>query len=143
MHYISAKDGSGLTPMFKSVDTAFAAAMAKLSTPKLTRAMMAATTKHQPPLKGLHRPKMRYAHQGGTNPPVVVIHGTNISELPESYRRYLEKTFSAHFELRGTPLRVEFRSTENPFAGRGSKPLTKAQQVAKRKDKIWAKKKYA
>jgi GTPase len=143
MHYISAKDGSGLTPLFKSVDKAFEAAMAKLSTPKLTRAMMAATTKHQPPLKGLHRPKMRYAHQGGTNPPVVVIHGTNISEMPESYRRYLEKTFSAHFELRGTPLRVEFRSTENPFAGRGNKPLTKAQQVAKRKDKIWAKKRYS
>ena len=99
IHTISALHGVGLDPLFGSIDGAFAAAMAKLSTPKLTRALMAATEKHQPPMKGLHRPKLRYAHQGGSNPPVVVVHGSGLDGLPGSYVRYLENSFRDAFKL--------------------------------------------
>jgi len=84
---------------------AYAAAMAKLSTPKLTRALIAAVEKQAPPKTGLIRPKLRYAHQGGVNPPRIIIHGNSLDALPESYRRYLEGVFRDTFSLRGTPMR--------------------------------------
>jgi GTP-binding protein len=120
-HTISARHGTGLKQLFASVDTAFAAAMAKLSTPKLTRALQAATQQHQPPMSGRIRPKLRYAHQGGSNPPIVVVHGSATDSIKASYRRYLENVFIKTFKLKGTPLRVELRSGENPYAGKRRK----------------------
>ena len=117
-HYISAREGRGVGQMLASVDAAYRAAMAKLSTPRLTRALIAAVQKQSPPRSGRSRPKMRYAHQGGRNPPIVVVHGTGLSRVPESYRRYLESDFRKVFRLEGTPLRIEFKSGRNPFADR-------------------------
>ena len=115
-HFISAKDGKGLGPLMRSVDAAHASAMARLSTPKLTRAMMAATERQAPPRSGLIRPKLRYAHQGGINPPRIIIHGNRLDRVPESYKRYLEGFFRGAFELVGTPLAIEFRTGRNPYA---------------------------
>jgi GTP-binding protein len=89
--------------------------MAKLSTPKLTRALIAAVSKQAPPRAGLSRPKLRYAHQGGSNPPLIVIHGTGLKAVPDGYRRYLESDFRKVFRLEGTPLKIEFRSGRNPY----------------------------
>ncbi|HTQ73133.1 MAG TPA: ribosome biogenesis GTPase Der [Burkholderiales bacterium] len=114
-HYISAREGRGIARMLASVDTAYRAAMAKLPTPRLTRALIAAVEKQAPPRSGLSRPKLRYAHQGGSNPPIVVVHGTGLAAVPESYRRYLEADFRRVFHLEGTPLRIEFKSGRNPF----------------------------
>lgn len=118
-HYISAREGRGIARLMDSVDRAYQAAMAKLPTPKLTRALLAAVTKQAPPRAGLSRPKLRYAHQGGSNPPIVVVHGTALKAVPESYRRYLEADFRKVFRLEGTPLRIEFRSGRNPYARKG------------------------
>ena len=119
-HHISAMKGQGITAMMRSVDGAAAAAFAKLPTPKLTRALIAAVDKQTPPRRGMSRPKLRYAHQGGQNPPVIVIHGNGLDNVPETYRRYLEATFRETFSLEGTPLRVEFRSTRNPYASQNA-----------------------
>jgi GTP-binding protein len=100
----------------RSVDAAHAAAMARLSTPKLTRAMMAAVERQAPPRTGLVRPKLRYAHQGGVNPPRIIIHGNALDRVPESYKRYLEGFFREKFALTGTPMRIEFRTGRNPYA---------------------------
>ncbi len=118
LHYISALKAEGIAQLLASVDAAHAAAFAKLATPKLTRALIAAVERQAPPRRGMSRPKMRYAHQGGLNPPIVVIHGNGLDRVPETYRRYLESYFRETFSLQGTPLRIEFRSTRNPFAER-------------------------
>lgn len=116
-HYLSALKGQGLPPLMKSVDEAFAAAMAKLSTPKLTRVLEAAVQQHQPPISKGVRPKLRYAHQGGKNPPIIVIHGSHVeNNIRDSYTRYLEGVFRKAFELVGTPLRVQYKQGANPFA---------------------------
>ncbi|MEW9900189.1 ribosome biogenesis GTPase Der [Chitinivorax sp. PXF-14] len=115
-HFISALHGKGVAGLFQSIDEAYAAAMAKLSTPRLTRVLLAAVQKQAPPKKGMFRPKMRYAHQGGVNPPIVVIHGAALDNVPESYVRYLARTFSDAFKLQGTPLRVQFKQTSNPYS---------------------------
>jgi GTP-binding protein len=115
-HYISARAGTGLAALMRSVDAAYAAAIARLPTPRLTRALIAAVDKQQPPRAGGGRPKLRYAHQGGHNPPLIVVHGTALGEVPESYRRYLERFFAETFKLRGTPLRVQFKTGANPYA---------------------------
>jgi GTP-binding protein len=115
-HFISALKGTGVNQLMKSVDAAYAAAMAKLPTPKLTRALMEAVEHQQPRRKGAVRPKLRYAHQGGQNPPVIVIHGNALEGIDANYRRYLEKHFRETFSLVGTPLRIELRSGKNPFA---------------------------
>jgi GTP-binding protein len=117
-HYVSALHGRGLAELIKSIDLAYAAAMAKLSTPKLTRALIAATARQPPPRHGLFRPKLRYAHQGGVNPPVIVIHGNQLDRLPESYRRYLERYFIDLFRLQGTPVRIQFKVSSNPYSER-------------------------
>jgi hypothetical protein len=118
IHFISARRRTGLGALMKSVATAHKAAFAKLPTPKLTRALQAAVERQAPPRNGQFRPKMRYAHQGGQNPPVVVIHGSGLAAVSDSYRRYLEGWFRDTFELAGTPLRIEFRSSTNPYADR-------------------------
>jgi GTP-binding protein len=138
---ISALKGSGIRPLLAGVDTAYAAAMAKLSTPRLTRALQAAIVQQQPPMAGRFRPKMRYAHQGGSNPPVVVIHGTGLDGVKAPYKRYLENTFRKVFKLQGTPLRIELRSAANPFEGR-RKPLTEKQDAQRRRRKIISKRRY-
>jgi len=118
VHHVSALNGSGIGAVLTSVNGAYAAAMAKLPTPKLTRVLMEAVARQQPPRHGLTRPKLRYAHQGGSNPPLIIIHGTALDDMPASYRRYLERRFVEALELQGTPLRVAFRQGNNPFAER-------------------------
>ncbi|HMU99568.1 MAG TPA: ribosome biogenesis GTPase Der [Rhodocyclaceae bacterium] len=115
-HFISAKENVGLDALFKSVDSAYAAAMAKLSTPRLTRVLADAVARQAPPRHGLFRPKPRYAHQGGSNPPVIVVHGSAVDHIGDSYRRYLENTFREAFKLQGTPLRIQFVAGHNPYA---------------------------
>jgi len=115
-HYISARAGRGIASLLRSVDGAYAAAMAKLPTPRLTRMLAEAVERQQPPRAGMGRPKLRYAHQGGQNPPLIVIHGTGLGHIPATYRRYLEHFFREAFELRGTPLRIQFKSGANPYA---------------------------
>lgn len=118
-HFISALNGSGVGAVMRSVDAAHAAATARLSTPRLTRVLREAVEQQAPPRRGPIRPKLRYAHQGGQNPPIVVIHGTSLDHVPDTYRRYLESTVRTAFGLQGTPLRVEFRTGANPYARRG------------------------
>lgn len=115
-HYISALRKKGLNELFTSVDGAYKAAMAKLSTPQLTRVLTDAIAQHQPPISKGIRPKLRYAHQGGSNPPIVVVHGNHVDGVKDSYKRYLEGVFRKTFQLTGTPLRVQFNQGENPFA---------------------------
>lgn len=115
-HFISARERTGIGPLLRSVDDAYAAAMIKMPTPKLTRVLHDAVAFQQPPRIGATRPKMRYAHQGGSNPPIIVVHGNSLSAVPETYRRYLEGRFRTAFQLKGTPLRIEFRTNKNPYA---------------------------
>jgi GTP-binding protein len=121
-HFISAREGRGVAGLLRSVNGAYAAAMAKLPTPKLTRALQAAVARQEPPRAGMGRPKLRYAHQGGQNPPLVIIHGTALGHIPVSYRRYLEHFFTETFQLRGTPLRIQFKTGANPYAGARKRP---------------------
>tara|TARA_R110000851_G_scaffold295568_1_gene450481 strand:- start:64027 stop:65484 length:1458 start_codon:yes stop_codon:yes gene_type:complete len=121
VHTTSALQGRGIQPLIKSVRQAHAAAFAKLPTPRLTRALHAAVEQQQPPRKGIFRPKMRYAHQGGQNPPLIIIHGNALDAIPDSYRRYLETRFRTEFKLEGTPLRIEFKSSQNPYIQQGAK----------------------
>ena len=116
VHYISALGGSGIGAMMRSVDAAYAAATRTLRTPELTRSMIEAVERQAPARRGPIRPKLRYAHQGGRNPPVIVIHGSALDAIQASYRRYLEGWFRERFKLDGTPLRIEFRSSRNPYA---------------------------
>ncbi|MCE1238325.1 MAG: ribosome biogenesis GTPase Der [Azonexaceae bacterium] len=120
-HFISARENVGLNNLFKSVDSAYAAAMTKLSTPRLTRVLSDAIAKQAPPKHGLFRPKPRYAHQGGSNPPIIVVHGNAVDQIADSYRRYLEHTFREAFKLQGTPLRIQFVAAKNPFADKDKK----------------------
>ncbi|NLY65388.1 MAG: ribosome biogenesis GTPase Der [Alcaligenaceae bacterium] len=115
MHTISALKGHGVKALLKSVNEAHAAAFIKLSTPKLTRELHAAVEQQPPPRKGIFRPKMRYAHQGGQNPPLIIVHGNALDAVPDSYRRYLESRMRKAFSLEGTPLRIEFKSSKNPY----------------------------
>ena len=114
--YISAREGRGVAGLIDAVDRAYAAAMARLPTPRLTRMLQMAVQRQQPPRSGIVRPKLRYAHQGGVNPPLVIIHGSALHHVPDAYRRYLEHFFSDAFQLRGTPLRIQFKTGANPYA---------------------------
>lgn len=115
VHPISAIKGFGLKELFKDIDAAYVAAMIKLPTPKLTRILGEAVEFQQPKRVGRFRPKLRYAHQGGSNPPIVVVHGNALDGVTDSYKRYLEGRFREVFKLRGTPLRIELRSSKNPY----------------------------
>ena len=138
---ISARHGTGIKPLLNSVDAAFAAAMAKLPTPRLTRVLQDAVTQQQPPRDGRFRPKMKYAHQGGMNPPIVVIHGSGLDGVKTPYKRYLENTFRKAFKLKGTPMRIELKSSKNPYEG-VRKPLTEKQDAQRRRRKIVNKRRY-
>jgi GTP-binding protein len=141
-HFISALNNTGLPPLLKSVDAAYKAAMAKLSTPRLTRILQDAVTAHQPPKNGPFRPKPRYAHQGGSNPPIIVVHGASVEAIADSYKRYLENTFRSAFKLEGTPLRVHFKQGANPFEGRKPPAPTEGDENRRRREKRFSKRKY-
>lgn len=115
VHYISALHGSGVGDLFASIDRAYDAGNRSLSTPMLTRLLQRAVEHHAPPLVHGRRIKLRYAHQGGQHPPVIVIHGSQTHAVSDSYRRYLESTFRAALDLAGTPVRIEFRTGDNPY----------------------------
>jgi GTP-binding protein len=134
-HFISALNGTGVDALLKSVNQAYAAAMAKLPTPQLTRVLEEALQKQQAPRVGAFRPKMRYAHQGGSNPPLIIIHGSALDKVPASYTRYLEKVFCDAFRLQGTPLRIEYKSGKNPFADK-KHVLTESEQRAAHRARI-------
>jgi GTP-binding protein len=126
-HFISALHGSGVGLLFKSVKEAYNSAMAQVPTPRLTRILEDAVTDHQPPLVRGRRIKFRYAHLGGKNPPRIIIHGNQTDATPNSYKRYLENTFREVLKLHGTPIKIEFKKSSNPFSGRKStKPPKKA-----------------
>ncbi|WP_295009514.1 ribosome biogenesis GTPase Der [uncultured Dechloromonas sp.] len=120
-HFVSARENIGLGNLFKSVDAAYSAAMAKMSTPRLTRVLIDAVAKQAPAKHNMFRPKPRYAHQGGSNPPIIVVHGNAVDHITDSYRRYLEHTFREAFKLQGTPLRIQFVAAKNPFADKDKK----------------------
>lgn len=117
-HFISALHGTGVGDLFKSITEAFSSATKKISTPILTRVLGEAVTQHQPPLVHGRRIKLRYAHAGGYNPPIIIIHGNQTESLPHDYLRYLTNFFRKRLKLVGTPIRIELKSGENPFKGR-------------------------
>ncbi len=115
MHLISAQKRQGLGPLWASIAQAHRAANCKMSTPVLTRLLLEAVQFQNPKRVGMFRPKLRYAHQGGMNPPVIVIHGNSLEHVSDAYKRFLEGRFRKEFDLVGTPLRIEFKSSSNPF----------------------------
>ncbi|MGM9426472.1 ribosome biogenesis GTPase Der [Hydrogenophaga sp. MI9] len=115
LHLISARKRQGLGPVWKSIIQAHASAMRKMPTPQLTRLLQEAVAFQSPQKVGMFRPKMRYAHQGGMNPPVIVVHGNSLEHVPDAYKRFLEGRFRKAFNLVGTPLRIEFKTSANPF----------------------------
>ena len=131
IHFISALHGSGVGELYAAVNRSYESGMRKLSTPYLTRLLQNAVVQHPPPLIRGRRIKLRYAHQGGHNPPLIVIHGNQVDAVPDDYRRYLENLFRRELDLEGTPVRIEFRGGANPFQGR--KNILTRRQVSKRK----------
>ena len=132
IHYISALHGTGVGDLYGSIKEGYEAATTKFSTNVLTRILEDAVNDHQPPLVRGRRIKLRYAHQGGMNPPRIIIHGNQTKDLPESYRRYLENIYRRVLNITGSPVKIEFRSGDNPFAGRRNK-LTERQIQRKRR----------
>jgi len=128
--FISALHGSGVGELYAAIDHAYANAIRDLATPELTRILLAAVQEHPPPLVHGRRIKLRYAHQGGRNPPLVIIHGNQTEAVPDSYRRYLVGRFRQTLRLDGTPIRIEFRTGENPFKDR--KNTLTPRQIRKR-----------
>jgi GTP-binding protein len=114
-HYISALNGDGIGAIMKSVENAYASSLKSLSTPKLTKILRECVERHPPPRSGLFRPKLRYAHQGGKNPPIIIIHGNNLQSLGSDYRRFLENNFREKFKLSGTPMKIEWKNSNNPY----------------------------
>jgi GTPase len=119
-HQISAKKRLGLAPLWKSIAQAHAAANRKMPTPQLTRILAEAVQFQAPKRSGMFRPKLRYAHQGGMNPPVVVVHGNSLEHVTDAYKRFLEGRIRKAFDLTGTPLRVEMKSSRNPYTEKDS-----------------------
>ncbi len=116
LHFISAKKRQGLGPVWQSISAAHKSAMVKMSTPVLTRLLLEAVQFQSPKRAGMFRPKMRYAHQGGMNPPVIVVHGNSLEHVTDAYKRFLEGRFRKEFNLIGTPLRIEMKTSKNPYA---------------------------
>jgi GTP-binding protein len=116
LHFISAIKRQGLGPVWQSIAQAHKSATRKMSTPVLTRLLLEAVQFQSPQRAGMFRPKMRYAHQGGMNPPVIVIHGNSLEHVTDAYKRFLEARFRKEFDLVGTPMRIEFKTSNNPYA---------------------------
>lgn len=129
---ISALKNQGLSPLFKAVNQAYDAAFTEINTTNLNRILQIAISHHSPPISGGKRAKLRYAHIGGHNPPVIVIHGNNLSKLPTSYKRYLIGVFRHAFDLYGTPIEILLKTGDNPFAGRKNH-LSERQKQKKRR----------
>ena len=140
IHFISAKHGTGVGDLYKSVNKAYQSARKELNTNQLTTILQSAVTDHAPPSINGRRIKLRYAHAGGHNPPIIVIHGKQTEKLPASYSRYLEKTFRKVLKLEGTPVRIELRSDQNPFT---KKERDLSQQQVARKRRLQKNKKSA
>lgn len=132
MHFISALHGTGVGNLYQSIERSYHSATEKFSANFLTRVLEKAVTEHQPPLVHGRRIKLRFAHTGGHNPPIIVIHGNQTEDIPNHYERYLEKYFRNALELHGTPIRFEFKTSDNPYAGKRNK-LTKRQIDKKRR----------
>jgi len=141
IHFISALENKGLSALWRSVDKAYANARADFTTPRLTRLLEQALEKHPPPLVRGRRIKLRYAHQGGQNPPTIVVHGNQTEAVPVSYQRYLTRFFYRALQLSGTPLRVQFKKGDNPFAGRKN-TLTPRQQKRRKRLMLYTKGKH-
>ncbi|MDH5190773.1 MAG: ribosome biogenesis GTPase Der [Gammaproteobacteria bacterium] len=138
-HFISALHGSGVGVLFDEVKKVYQSAFRKIATPKLTQILEDAMQAHPPPsIKG-RRIKLRYAHQGGKNPPLIIIHGNQTKSVPDSYRRYLENTFRKVLHLKGTPIQIEFRTGDNPYKDKRNK-LTPRQLMKKKRDQKRVKK---
>ncbi|ASJ74879.1 ribosome biogenesis GTPase Der [Granulosicoccus antarcticus] len=136
IHFISALQGSGVGDLFKSINKAYASAFVDMSTPHLTRMLEIVTTQHQPPMVNGRRIKLRYAHQGGQNPPIIVIHGKQALKVPQSYQRYLMNHFTKALKLFGTPLRIEFRQDDNPYTETTRvRPVKDKGDAKRRRDK--------
>jgi GTP-binding protein len=118
VHPISAIKRQGLGPVWTSIAAAHRSAMVKMSTPVLTRLLLEAVQFQQPQRSGMYRPKLRYAHQGGMNPPIIVVHGNSLDHVTAAYKRFLEGRFRKEFRLTGTPLRIEMKTSSNPYAGK-------------------------
>ena len=116
LHFISAQKRQGLEPLWKSIIQAHRAATCKMPTPVLTRILMESIQFQTPKKVGAYRPKMRYAHQGGMNPPIIVIHGNSLELVTDAYKRFLEGRFRKEFNLVGTPLRIDLKTSHNPYA---------------------------
>jgi GTPase len=116
LHFISAKKRQGLGPVWQSIAEAHRSAMVKMPTPVLTRLLLEAVQFQAPKRSGMFRPKLRYAHQGGMNPPVIVVHGNSLEHVTDAYKRFLEGRFRKEFKLIGTPLRIEMKTSKNPYA---------------------------
>lgn len=116
LHFISAKKRQGIAPLWTSIIQAYKSATRKMPTPVLTRLLLEAVQFQSPKRSGMFRPKMRYAHQGGMNPPVIVIHGNSLEHVTDAYKRFLEGRFRKEFDLVGTPLRIEMKTSSNPYA---------------------------
>jgi GTPase len=139
IHFISALHGTGVGNLYKSIEEAYQSATDKFSTNYLTRILQDAVREHQPPMIQGRRIKLRYAHPGGHNPPIVVIHGNQTNDIPQAYVKYLEKTYRRVLDLHGTPIRLEFRTADNPFSEK-KKTMTRQQFVKTRRMEEAAKK---
>jgi len=140
VHTISALHGTGVGNLFDSVQKAYQSANKEFSTAQLTRVLIAAVTEHTPPMIRGRRIKLRYAHAGGHNPPIIVIHGNQTESVPDTYKRYLMNTFRKRLKLEGTPIRLEFKTSDNPYAGKRN-TLTPRQEYKKKRLMNFVKKK--
>ena len=135
LHFISALHGTGVGDLMGSVDKAYKAAMREMGTSELTKVLEAAVVQHQPPMIAGRRIRLRYAHQGGKNPPVIVVHGNQTDKAPDAYKRYLMGVFREAFDLQGTPVRVEFRTGANPFDKDKKKTITPKQHKIQKRER--------
>ena len=131
IHFISALHGTGVGHLYESVEEAFISATKRISTAMVTKILDMAVFDHQPPMSQGRRIKLKYAHAGGYNPPIIVIHGNLAKKLPVSYKRYLMNYYRKSLKIMGTPIRIEFRETTNPFAGKKKLNYTQQKKMAR------------
>lgn len=132
VHFISALHGTGVGHLYESVEEAFVSATKRISTSMVTKILDMAVFDHQPPMHNGRRIKLKYAHAGGYNPPIVVIHGNQAKKLPVSYKRYLMNYYRKSLKIMGTPIRIEFKETSNPFAGKKKLTFTEQKKLARK-----------
>ena len=130
-YFISALHGTGVGNLFDAVEEVYASTMTDMGTSRLTRILQESVAAHQPPLVRGRRIKLKYAHQGGTNPPTIVIHGNQTDEIPGSYKRFLINSFREALDITGTPIKIEFRGSDNPF--KGKRNVLTERQIKKRR----------